>query len=387
MSVQQGWESWVAEFEAWQRDIGFDDSLIQDYKFEAKYAPLDSPEIEFGDYKGEKKWKTVREVPDQRIRDSLLHLIVYQGDTEFASVEQQRHLVKTAPTDYDLKSLIRVMSEEMRHGWQMCHVMMQNFGRTGAIEAQKQLKRRSLGMQQRTGKSGARLLGSFNVDCDDWIDFFTFTQFIDRDGKFQLKMLSHGAYLPLSESMGPMLKEEAFHMGTGNNGLLRIGKARKIPVPLLQKYFYKWVPTGYDLFGGDNSSTAEWAYVWGVKGRPDEWTEKSDPDKRELNDYSRTCYHNELKELTDQLNKKIEEAGGNEKIHLPDMKFNRAIGRYAVKRDEAGKPVANTTDAYGVPMAPEKFDAYVRSLALTAQDKQQLAKIFADGDWIAPTRF
>ena len=62
--------------------------------------------------------------------------------------------------------------------------------------------------------------------------------------------------------MGPMLKEEAFHMGTGNNGLLRIGKARKIPVPLLQKYFYKWVPTGYDLFGAEDGGL--WGRVFGT---------------------------------------------------------------------------------------------------------------------------
>src|SRR3972149_4418411 len=152
MGIPAKWEEWVADFESWRNEIGFDDTLIQDYKFEAKYAPLDSDVIEFGDYKGEKKWKSVRDVPDQRIRDSLLHLIVYQGDTEFASVEQQRHLVKTAPTDYDLKALIRVMSEEMRHGWQMCHVMMTQFGKTGAVEAQKQLKRRSRGKGGRAEK-------------------------------------------------------------------------------------------------------------------------------------------------------------------------------------------------------------------------------------------
>jgi benzoyl-CoA 2,3-dioxygenase component B len=387
MGIPSKWDDWLSEFEAWRNEIGFDDSLIQDYKFEAKYAPLDSPAIEFGDYKGEKKWKSLRDVPDQRIRDSLLHLIVYQGDTEFASVEQQRHLVKTAPTDYDLKSLIRVMCEEMRHGWQMCHVMMQNFGRTGAVEAQKQLKRRSYGMQGREAKSGGRLLGSFNVDCRDWIDFFTFTQFIDRDGKFQLKMLSHGAFLPLSESMGPMLKEEAFHMGTGNNGLLRIAKAKKIPIPLLQKYFNKWVPTGYDLFGQDKSSTAEWAYVWGVKGRPEEWNEKTEADKHTLNDYSRTCYYNELKELTDQLNKKIQEAGGETLIHLPDMRFNRAIGKWKVQRDESGRALSNTHDIYGNPIPPEKFDAYVESLMPSAQDLKKIDEIFAAGDWIAPTRF
>ena len=105
---------------------------------------------------------------------------------------------------------------------------------------------------------------------DNWLDFFTYTQFIDRDGKFQLKMLSTSAFEPLARSMGPMLKEESFHLGTGNNGLLRIVKAGRIPPEMIQKYFNKWVPTAFDLFGTDNSSSAHWAYVWGLKGRFDE---------------------------------------------------------------------------------------------------------------------
>ena len=41
------------------------------------------------------------QVPHQSMRDALVTMITVQGDTEFASVEQQRHLLATAPTDYD----------------------------------------------------------------------------------------------------------------------------------------------------------------------------------------------------------------------------------------------------------------------------------------------
>ena len=84
-------------------------------------------------------------------------------------------------------------------------------------------------MLERTADEGNRLLGSFNEIVAHWLDFFTYAQFIDRDGKFQLKMLSTSAFTPLSRSMGPMLKEESFHLGTGNNGLLRIIKAGRVP--------------------------------------------------------------------------------------------------------------------------------------------------------------
>src|SRR2546425_10003101 len=99
-------------------------------------------------------------IPDRRIRDAALNLIVYQGDTEFASVEQQRRLFETAPSRYDYLSLVRVMTEEMRHGWQMSHLLITQFGRSGRIEAQKLLERRGVGERRRRaachGKSNNR---------------------------------------------------------------------------------------------------------------------------------------------------------------------------------------------------------------------------------------
>ena len=146
-----------------------------------------------------------------------MNMIVYQGDTEFASVEQQRLLYETAPTDYDRKALLRVMIEEMRHGWQMCALLVEHFGHSGKVEAQKMLERRAF--------ENKRLLGAFNVEVDNWMDFFTYTDFVDRDGKFQLQMLKYSAFAPLGRSMSYMLREEAFHMGTGNDGLARVVKA------------------------------------------------------------------------------------------------------------------------------------------------------------------
>src|SRR5262249_25168807 len=162
-------DDWVDYFAEWKSTIGLDPRISEGYAFEAKYGDLSSPDILFGDYKGEKRWEKITEVPDQRIRDALQHLIVYQGDTEFASVEQQRNLVATAPSEYDLGCLARVMREEMRHGFQMCHLLVTQFGRSGKIDAQKQLERRSW--------KNTRLLGSFNVDVDDWLDFYTYTEF------------------------------------------------------------------------------------------------------------------------------------------------------------------------------------------------------------------
>jgi benzoyl-CoA 2,3-epoxidase subunit B len=362
MSLPTTFEDWVANFGDWQKRVGFDASWLGDYKFEAKYDFDNvSPTIGFGDYAGRPKWERPLQIPHQNIRDALLHLIAVQGDTEFASVEQQRHLLATAPSEYDRKSALRIMAEEQRHGWQMCHLLMSNFGQQGAREAQKLLERNS--------NENTRLLGSFNEPCNHWLDFFTFTQFVDRDGKYQLKMLSTSAYKPLAASMGPMLKEESFHLGTGANGLRRIIKSGIIPTPLLQRYFNKWIPTAYDLFGKDESTSAEWAYVWGLKGRYDEEETQDAVDKRHLNERARTQYRDEIQREIDLLNNAITD--GQPRLVLPDLKFNRGIGHYA----------GQEYTVEGAAWTGGSYQDYLQGVLPTREDEQNLAEYFKQ-DWI-----
>jgi benzoyl-CoA 2,3-dioxygenase component B len=265
------------------------------------------------------------------MRDALMNMIIYQGDTEFASVEQQRNLFESAPTDWDRRALTRVMIEEMRHGWQMCALLIDFFGSSGKVEAQKMLERRAF--------ENKRLLGTFNVEVDNWLDFFTYTDFVDRDGKFQLQMLKYSSFAPLGRSTSYMLREEAFHMGTGNDGLRRVVEAGVIPQWLLQKYLNKWISSSYDLFGTDHSSSAHWAYVWGIKGRYDELQNEKAADLDDLNDYNRHLYRQEVSGLIDRLNTFLKP--GDKKFYTPDIHFNRSIGRWAGKKFhcETGEPL------------------------------------------------
>jgi len=359
-------DDWVSLFDQWMVDIGYNKEMIKDHVLEVKFADLPTEEIEFGGYRGRSKWETVLQIPDQRIRDALLHLIVYQSDTEFASVEQQRNLIDTAPSDYDLYSLIRVNAEEMRHGWQMCHLMVEYFGDSGRVEAQKQLERRAF---DRT-----RLLGSFNQPVNDWLDFFTFTNFVDRDGKFQLKMLSTSSFAPLARSVRAMLKEEQFHMGTGNNGLRRILKAGKIPVPVIQRYLNKWISTAYDLFGVDNSTSAEWAYLWGLKGRYDEEECTEEPDKTTLNDRARKQYQEEVAGLIDGLNKVVPD--DQPKLFTPHLNFNRSIGDAAEE----------TWSVKGERLSAEAYERHRAESLPTEDDLALVASIAREKDWIEPKK-
>ena len=358
-------DDWVDLFRVWRKDIGVDYPEIANYHFEAKFGPTRSQEIEFGAFKGRPKWQKVIEIPDQRIRDALMNLIVFQGDTEFASVEQQRRLFLYSPSEHDRQSLCRVVTEEMRHGWQMCHLLMHFFGYSGKVEAQKMLERRAFDQK--------RLLGAFNQDVDNWLDFFTYTDFVDRDGKFQLTMLSYSGFGPLAQSMIPMLKEESFHLGTGQDGLKRIVRAGVVPRDIIQKYINKWVPVSYDLFGVDNSSSAHWFYVWGLKGRYDEPTARQDADLAKMNEHSRLLYHQECLKLIEQINKNV--PAGQAPLYIPDLKFNRGIGEFA------GQPYSVTGELLG----ERQYAEYMREMLPQPEDIKLVNEIQAtEPQWIAP---
>ncbi len=357
---------WTGLFEDWRKEIGVNTGEIQQFKFDTLFGAVETDEIQFGSFKGRKKWENLRQIPTQQIRDALLNMIVYQGDTEFASVEQQRHLFEMAPSDWDRKALTRVMIEEMRHGWQMCALLVEYFGASGKVEAQKMLERRAF--------ENKRLLGAFNVDVDNWLDFYTYTDFVDRDGKFQLQMLKYSAFAPLGRSMSYMLREEAFHMGTGNDGLARIVKAGVIPAWLMQKYLNKWISTSHDLFGTDHSSSAHWAYVWGVKGRYDEPKNQAQPDLDDVNDYNRHLYHDEVAGLIERFNGL--QKPGEPKLYAPHIKFNREIGRWA------GQKFHPQT---GEPMDDKEYQQRWPEFMPTAEDKKLLLEIIAgEPRWIMP---
>jgi benzoyl-CoA 2,3-epoxidase subunit B len=359
---------WIDLLQQWQHDIGLDRELIErfmpGYTFEAKYGDLATPEIYFGDFKGDRRWEKVREIPDQRMRDAVLNMVVYQGDTEFASNEQQRFLVNNAPTEYDLASLVRIMVEETRHGYQMCHLLVEHFGSEGKIEAQKMLERRAFGKKN-------RLLNAFNEDVTHWLDFFAYTNFMDRDGKFQLSMLQHSGFAPLAASMGPMLREESFHMGTGITGLRRIAKAGVIPVSMQQKYYNKWISGSLDLFGTDHSGSAQWAYTWGIKGRVDEDKTGDPVDRETLNERARQQFYDEVSGTVARVNEVTE---GDTKIYVPDMRFNRKIGAFA-----DGHYAVD-----GRRLSDAEWETYLATVLPTQDDESVLAEYFKNPNWIAP---
>lgn len=253
---------------------------MPEYRWGVLLAPrIENRTIPCGEHFGEPAWQ---EVPGE-YRAMLRRLIVIQGDTEPASVEQQRFLGATAPSLYDLRNLFQVNVEEGRHLWAMVYLLHKYFGRDGREEADDLLLRQS-------GSADApRMLGAFNEETPDWLSFFMFTYFTDRDGKMQLESLAQSGFDPLSRTCRFMLTEEAHHMFVGETGVGRIiqrtceamtaagisdpydiEKVRALGVidlPTIQKKLNLHYTLSLDLFGREVSTNAANAFNAGLKGR------------------------------------------------------------------------------------------------------------------------
>src|SRR5471032_441295 len=264
----------------------FDYVKMPDYRWGIFLAPQEAGrKINFGEHMGQPVWQ---EVPGE-YRSTLRRIIVTQGDTEPASVEQQRHLGLTCPSLYDLRNLFQVNVEEGRHLWAMVYLLHAHFGRDGREEAEELLARH-------TGDADKpRILGTFNEPISDWLSFFCFTYFTDRDGKFQLKSLAESSFDPLARTCRFMLTEEAHHMFVGETGIGRVVRRSLevmkelgtddvqtlrgqgvVDLPLLQRYLNFWFSSSLDLFGSEVSSNAAASFAQGIKGRPDETTQYQD---------------------------------------------------------------------------------------------------------------
>jgi benzoyl-CoA 2,3-dioxygenase component B len=331
---------------------------MPDYRWGIFLAdPVADRKIGFGDNYGQPTWA---QVPGEH-RNTLRRLIVTQGDTEPASVEQQRMLGHTAPSLYDMRNLFQVNVEEGRHLWAMVYLLHSQFGRDGREEAEALLERRSGDADK------PRILGAFNQPVDNWLDFFMFTMFTDRDGKYQLLALAESGFDPLSRTTRFMLTEEAHHMFVGETGVERIvqrtaelmkgdpnedvTKQGGIPLDMIQRYLNLWFALSLDLFGGEISSNAAQFFADGLKGRyqEDKYADhlalseiykmavvkdgrvatEEVPLRNAMNEVLRDAYVDDCQRGVDRWNKRLAEAGLTQRLVLPDKRFYRHIGIYA----------------------------------------------------------
>jgi benzoyl-CoA 2,3-dioxygenase component B len=437
-TLQRALEHWQPEFLNWWQDMGPDGSHDHDVYLRtatsvdsagwAQFGHVKMPEyrwgiflnpavadrkVGFGEHIGADAWQ---EVPGEH-RANLRRIIVTQGDTEPASVEQQRHLGLTAPSQYDLRNLFQINVEEGRHLWAMVYLLHKYFGRDGREEAEALLQRNS------GDADNPRILGAFNEKTPDWLAFYMFTYFTDRDGKFQLNALAESGFDPLARTTKFMLTEEAHHMFVGESGVSRVinrtcqvmnelktddpGKLREagvIDLPTIQRYLNFHYSVTIDLFGADESSNAAIFYNSGLKGRYEE-TKRDDDHKLQgktyvvlgvadgklverevpmlnaLNEVLRDDFIKDSVAGVNRWNKVIEKAGLPNRLTVPHKAFNRKIG--------ALSNVKISPD--GVVVSDSEWQNHEREWLASAEDRAFVASLMGRvvepghfSNWIAP---
>jgi benzoyl-CoA 2,3-dioxygenase component B len=391
----------------------FDHVKMPDYRWGIFLTPSeDDRKIGFGDYKGQPVWN---EVPGEH-RNALRRLIVTQADTEPASVEQQRNLGDSCPSLYDLRNLFQVNVEEGRHLWAMVYLLHSYFGKDGRDEADELLQRHAGDVDN------PRILNTFNEPIDDWLSFFMFTMFTDRDGKFQLLSLAESAFDPLSRSCKFMLTEEAHHLFVGQTGVdrvvrraaeltkehdtLDIAKYGGVPLPLIQKYINHWFSSCLDLFGSEDSTNAAQYYATGLKGRPHEDRFDDDHDgkdtlvdmefykdggiesraipmRRAVNEMGRDGYIADNQKGVDMWNRTLAKLGVDFELKLPHKRFNRTVGTWAeAKFDDQGNLMSTDEwDRQRKDLLPDGDDKkFIKSLMQQVTEPGRMA------GWIAPPK-
>ncbi len=392
---------------------------MPEYKWGILLAPQEEDRrVPCGEHAGEPAWQ---DVPGE-YRAMLRRLIVIQGDTEPASVEQQRHLGHTAPSLYDMRNLFQVNVEEGRHLWAMVYLLQKYFGRDGREEAEELLRRQS------GHADHPRMLGAFNEATPDWLSFFMFTTFTDRDGKMQLEALAQSGFDPLSRTCRFMLTEEAHHMFVGATGVARaiqrtcdvmneagiddpydVDRIRALGVidlPTIQKKCNLHFTLSLDLFGSEISTNAANAFNAGIKGRYKE--NKIDDDHKlvdatypalrlidgqikrvdepalsALNMRLRDDYVDDCAKGIKLWNNTIKKADIDFEITLPHVAFHRQIGEFAsINASPDGKVLSDDEwQAQCDQWLPNKADGdFIDSLMVSEVEPGRYA------GWIAPPK-
>jgi benzoyl-CoA 2,3-epoxidase subunit B len=432
-ALQRALEHWQPRFLDWWREMGPSDFAAADVYLRtatgvdaqgwASYGAVKMPDyrwgiflaepaagrtIGFGDNFGQPVWQ---QVPGE-LRSQFRRIIVTQGDTEPASVEQQHLLGHSCPSLYDLRNLFQVNVEEGRHLWAMVYLLHAYFGRDGREEAEELLARHSGDVDK------PRILETFNQPIRDWLSFFMFTYFTDRDGKFQLKSLAESGFDPLSRTCRFMLTEEAHHMFVGETGVGRVVKRTlevmkelnsddprpirahgAIDLPTIQRYMNFWFTSSLDLFGSEVSSNAASSFASGVKGRPDEGQYQDHvcaetayaletPQGKEsvslrnaMNEVMRASYIKDCEIGVKRWNMQIQRAGFDFRLALPSSRFRRSIGVWAdVPSDPEGHRISREEHQkrLGEWMPAETDRAFVRSVMQRVTEPGKMA------GWIAP---
>jgi benzoyl-CoA 2,3-epoxidase subunit B len=346
---------------------------VPQFQLVAKVGDVRSDIIEVGQYTGRKRFEHAKEMVGNAFF-SARDIVRAQCSTELGSIQQHRLTVDNAVNDKGKFAVLRIMAEELRHAYQMFWVLDQDptWKKPGLGDVAKQTIEELLSMEL-----GSHVLDAFNIDFNDFLDNVTYATVIDLVGKYQLDMQQVFSYAPMARSMGPMLQEEAFHLGSGRKLLKEIGQmaARgegEYSIEDVQRAMNLWYPRGLEMFG--NEQGGETAVIFGFKDKTNgtaqaEYVEEVRGVVRNVNvGIVQERMPSSSREDAHQLINEIERSGDPQQgvkpedlISLPDSKFFRKRGPEEIIFQSYGVEGQLLTED-GRPLSPDGYLQYLSTV-------------------------
>jgi benzoyl-CoA 2,3-dioxygenase component B len=339
----------------------------------AKIGKLNSDNILFGRMAGQPRFERAGDMVGNMFYTAR-DVVRAQASTELGSIQQHRLTLEEAPTDQMKMAVLRIMAEELRHAYQMFWVLShdQTWKKPGHPDVAQETMDELLAMEL-----GNHVLDAFNIPFANFLDNVVFATVIDLVGKYQLEMQKVFSYAPMARSMGPMLSEEGFHIGSGRGFLreLAVGattQSGRYSIDDIQKALNVWIPRGLEMFG--NERGGETAVAFGFKDRN--------------NGTAQSEYYNEVREVLELINVEIAKAkvkdltapdartlvrevqdtgerlqgvAPEDLLFAPDVKFFRARGLEEIvfmPFDVHGGMLMED----GKPISSEQYRAYLRTV-------------------------
>jgi 1,2-phenylacetyl-CoA epoxidase catalytic subunit len=354
--------------ENWEKYFPTDEKFCLCAKME-----LGTPElIQVGDQKGSPK----RTDPDQLTEEQAHHLLAIikaQASTEFGSIQQHAATIERAFDDQDRFWVMRVMAEELRHGYQMLHLLLsKDWSHVSGGVTGEQMVEEILSMQ-----TGNHVLDAFNLDYDSFIDNITFAAIVDRVGKYQLTMQKVCAYKPMADSMPQMLREEAFHLAAGVIPMRRFAQRAASGDPLIsmtmvQHAINKWLPRGLEMFGDERGGEKNLKFGFKDMKNAEAQAMYHEEVRKMLRDinarYLRQRFPDYSPEKVEQVLAELDAERGahhgvksEDLLRLPDRRFFRRKGEHAFALVGIDGEAFESADEYVRYLAKNLNEGYVAS--------------------------
>ncbi len=343
------------------------------FQLYAKIGKLSNNNIVFGRMAGQPRFEKASEMVGNMFY-SARDIIRAQASTELGSIQQHRLTLEEAPNDQMKMAVLRIMAEELRHAYQMFWVLSHDHSwkKPGHPDIAEETMDELLSMEL-----GNHVLDAFNIPFSNFLDNVVFATVIDLVGKYQLEMQKVFSYAPMARSMGPMLSEEGFHIGSGRGFVRELAVAAtsgsgRYSINDIQRTLNAWIPRGLEMFG--NERGGETAVAFGFKDRN--------------NGTAQSEYYNEVREVIELVNvaivqtkvpgisapdartvvREVQDTGervqgvhSEDLLFVPDMKFYRKRG--------AEEVVFMPYDVFGTmltedskPISGEKYLEYLKGV-------------------------